>query len=158
VHTSSAWRGACEENLPITGMPTNRTVEKWRDTPGIFPGDEDPERPCVLVVDDDPDLGEMMAQLLRGEGFDTEVAINGQDALDKAHANPPQVILLDMMMPVMDGWTFLAHQRKDAALAIIPVIVLSAVPPARLANVGAAATLQKPFDLNELLATLRAHC
>jgi CheY-like chemotaxis protein len=98
----------------------------WRDTQRIVLGAEHSMRPRVLVVDDDPDLCEMMAHLLTGEGFATEVASNGQDALDKAHANPPQVILLDMMMPVMDGWTFLAHQRNDAALAVIPVIVLSA--------------------------------
>ena len=65
----------------------------------------------VLIVDDDPDLREMMAMLLAEEGFDTEVASNGQDALDKARARPPRVIVLDMMMPVMDGWTFRAHQR-----------------------------------------------
>jgi CheY-like chemotaxis protein len=114
--------------------------------------------PRVLVVDDDPDLRAMMAQLLTGEGFDTDVASNGQDALDKAHANPPRVIVLDMTMPVMDGWAFRAHQRHDVALAGIPVVVVSAVPPARLRNVGAAAALQKPVCNDELIAAIRAHC
>jgi DNA-binding response OmpR family regulator len=115
-------------------------------------------RPRVLVVDDDADLCEMMAQLLTGEGFDIDIASNGQEALDKAHANPPGVIVLDMTMPVMDGWTFRALQRDDASLAAIPVIVLSALPLARLRKVGAAAAIQKPFHKDELIAAIRAHC
>jgi DNA-binding response OmpR family regulator len=115
-------------------------------------------RPRVLVVDDDADLCEMMAQLLTGEGFDIDIASNGQEALDKAHANPPGVIVLDMTMPVMDGWTFRALQRDDASLAAIPVILLSALPLARLRKVGAAAAFQKPFHKDELIAAIRAHC
>jgi two-component system response regulator QseB len=114
-------------------------------------------RPRVLVVDDDADSCEMMAQLLTGEGFDTEIAFNGMDALDKAHANPPRVIVLDMMMPIMDGWTFLAHHRKTH-LGAIPVIILSAAPPEHLHNVGAAAAFQKPFRTDELIAAIRAQC
>jgi DNA-binding response OmpR family regulator len=115
-------------------------------------------RPRVLIVDDDADLCEMMAQLLTREGFDADVATNGQEALDKAHANPPRVIVLDMTMPIMDGWTFRALQRDDASLAAIPVIVLSALPLARLREVGAAAAFQKPFHKDELIAAIRAHC
>jgi DNA-binding response OmpR family regulator len=115
--------------------------------------------PCrVLVVDDDDNLREMMAQLLTLEGFDAEVAKNGEDALNKAHAYRPSVIVLDMMMPVMDGWAFRAHQRHDAAIATIPVIILSAAPLERLTNVGANAVLQKPFDYDRLVAAVRAHC
>jgi DNA-binding response OmpR family regulator len=112
----------------------------------------------VLIVDDDPDLREMMAMLLAEEGFDTEVASNGQDALDKARAHPPRVIVLDLMMPVMDGWTFRAHQRYDAVLSSIPVVILTAVPVARIRNVGAAAALQKPFDHHQFVSAVRAHC
>jgi DNA-binding response OmpR family regulator len=115
-------------------------------------------RPRVLVVDDDTDLCEMMARMLTSEGFDTDIAINGQQALDKAHANPPGVILLDMTMPVMDGWTFRALQQGDASLAAIPVILVSALPLARLHKVGAAAILQKPFHKDQLIAAIRAHC
>jgi DNA-binding response OmpR family regulator len=112
----------------------------------------------ILVVDDDPDLREMMAQWLACEGFEADVASNGQDALEKAHAHPPRVIVLDLTMPVMDGWTFRARQRDDAALAAIPVVILSAVPVARLTNIDADVALQKPFRREELLSALRAHC
>ena len=134
----------------------NSTVANWHDMrrlcykPSI--------RPRVLIVDDDPHLRELMAQVLTGEGFDTDVASNGQDALDKALDNPPRVIVLDMMMPVMDGWAFRAHQKYCVSLAAIPVVILSGVPLARLRNVGAAATLRKPFDHDELLAAIRALC
>ena len=116
------------------------------------------KRVRVLIVEDDPDLREFMAHRLADAGFDPDVASNGQDALDKAHDNPPRVIVLDMMMPVMDGWAFRAHQRYCITLAAIPVVILSAVPLAQLGNVGAAAALQKPVHENELVAAIRAYC
>jgi DNA-binding response OmpR family regulator len=134
----------------------NSTVANWRDMGRLCY--KRSKRPRVLVVDDDTDLCEMMAQLLAAEGFETDVACNGQDGLDKAHDNPPRVIVLDMAMPVMDGWAFRAHQRYCVTLAPIPVIVVSATAPAHLHNVGAAAALQKPFSKNELIAAIRAHC
>jgi CheY-like chemotaxis protein len=116
-----------------------------------------PVRPRVLVVDDDTDLCEVMAQLLAFEGFETDVARNGQEALEKAHANPPRVIVLDMAMPVMDGWAFRAHQRQCVALAAIPVIIVSAMPLA-VCDAGAVAVLQKPFQKREFIAAVCAVC
>jgi CheY-like chemotaxis protein len=114
----------------------------------------------VLVVDDDPDLREMMAQLLALEGFDASTAANGRDALDRLDAGPiPQVILLDLMMPVMDGQAFRAEQRADPALASIPVVVVSAYRDVeRYADELAAECLAKPVRLDTLLATARRHC
>jgi DNA-binding response OmpR family regulator len=141
----------------MTGTATtNRTVANWHD----------PRRLChtrsrrsrVLIVEDDRDLCELMALLLTGAGFETDVANNGQDAIDQALDNPPRVIVLDMMMPVMDGWAFRAHQRQYVTLATIPVIILSAVPLGRLRNAGAAAAFQKPFHETELIAAVRACC
>ena len=112
----------------------------------------------VLVVDDDPDAREMLSQLLTSEGFVTETACNGQEALDRARVSPPSLIVLDMMMPVMDGWMFCAHRRYDPALAAIPVVILSAAPVNRLQNVGASAVLQKPFEFDDLLSVIRSNC
>ncbi|MQA30893.1 MAG: response regulator [Luteitalea sp.] len=112
----------------------------------------------ILIVDDDPGLREMMAMALAEEGFDTDLAGNGEDALERARARPPCVIVLDMMMPVMDGWMFRAHQRYDPILSSIPVVILTAVPVARLKRVGAAAALQKPFDHQLFISTVHAHC
>ena len=121
----------------------NRTMPNWYDTRRLCY--ERSMRQRILIVEDDPDLREWMAQLLAGQGFDTEVASNGQAALDKALANPPRVIVLDMVMPVMDGWMFRAHQKY-------------CVPIVHLHNVGAAAALQKPVHDDQLIAAIRALC
>jgi CheY-like chemotaxis protein len=113
----------------------------------------------VLVIEDDEGLREMMAQLLTLEGFQTATVANGQEALAYLHASSkPEVILLDLMMPVMDGWEFRRHQQADPALAGVPVIVLSALDQARAANVEAAAFLKKPLDFDRLLDLVRQYC
>jgi CheY-like chemotaxis protein len=83
----------------------------------------------VLIVDDERDVRETLGELLTEEGFSVEAAWNGETALARLEAGfRPDVILLDLMMPVMDGPTFRALQRNHAALANIPVVGLSAVP------------------------------
>jgi CheY-like chemotaxis protein len=113
----------------------------------------------VLIVEDDEDLREMMAQLLMLEGFDAATVANGREALEYLQsATKPDVILLDLMMPVMDGWEFRRHQQADPDLAPVPVIVLSALDPARAANVEATAFLKKPLDFDRLLELVRTYC
>jgi DNA-binding response OmpR family regulator len=113
----------------------------------------------VLIVEDDPDLRQMLTQILTLEGFDTDDVPNGAEALRRLRSGPaPGVILLDLMMPVMDGWTFRSQQLQDAAIADIPVIVLSAAPRERLTGLNAAASLTKPYDLWEMLALVEQHC
>ena len=118
-----------------------------------------PRNPCpVLIVEDDEDLREMMAQLLSIEGFKAATVANGREALAYLHANKPDVILLDLMMPVMDGWEFRRQQKADPDLAHVPVIVLSALDQARAEAVDAAAFLKKPLDFDRLLRLVRQHC
>jgi CheY-like chemotaxis protein len=119
-----------------------------------------PERLCpVLIVEDDADLREMMAQLLSLEGFQTAAVANGREALDYLHdSDRPQVILLDLMMPVMDGWEFRRKQQADPQLASVPVIVLSALDPVRAGSLDVTAFLKKPLDFDHLLALVREHC
>src|SRR5690349_1561300 len=77
----------------------------------------------ILIVEDDADLRDMMAQLLLLEGFDAYAVANGREALDYLHhADAPNLILLDLMMPVMDGWEFRREQQRDPQLAGVPVI------------------------------------
>src|SRR6185503_16608644 len=81
----------------------------------------------VLIVEDDQDLREMMAQLLTLEGYEAATVANGREALDYLHgADRPNLILLDLMMPVMDGREFHRRMEADPALPPVPVIVLSA--------------------------------
>jgi DNA-binding response OmpR family regulator len=112
----------------------------------------------VLIVEDDEDLREMMAHLLTLEGFEAATAANGREALDYLQTSRPELILLDLMMPVMDGWEFRRQQQADPNLAPVPVIVLSALDQARASNVDAAAFLKKPLDFDHLLDLVRAYC
>lgn len=113
----------------------------------------------VLIVEDDDDLRQMMVALLALEGFEPEAARDGEQALSmlRSQARRPCVIVLDMMMPRMDGWEFCRQRALDPSIGDIPVIVLSAAPAERL-QVSAAAVLPKPFDYDRLLRTIRTHC
>jgi CheY-like chemotaxis protein len=110
---------------------------------------------CVLIVDDETDIREAIAELLAEEGYDVEGARDGAEALTKARRCHPSLVLLDLMMPGMNGWEFRAKQRGDPELAAIPVVVLSAL--GRVPGVDAAGFLQKPFELDDLLTAVRVH-
>jgi CheY-like chemotaxis protein len=113
----------------------------------------------VLIVEDDGDLREMMAQMLTLEGFQAVAVANGREALEYLHdSERPDVILLDLMMPVMDGWEFRRQQQADPALAPVPVIVLSALDQMRATSLEAEAFLKKPLDFDRLLSLVRAYC
>jgi CheY-like chemotaxis protein len=113
----------------------------------------------VLIVEDDEDLRDMMAQMLSIEGFVAATVANGQEALAYLRTAPrPNIILLDLMMPVMDGWEFRRRQQADPDIADVPVVVLSALDPARAAVVDAAAFLKKPLDFDRLLQLVRDRC
>jgi CheY-like chemotaxis protein len=106
----------------------------------------------VLVVDDDPDIREVVALVLEDEGFSVETAANGAEALEKMRANPPCGILLDMMMPVMDGAQFLRAWGLEAPSRRVPVVVMSANRKAADAlTLGASDFIAKPFDVDDLL-------
>jgi CheY-like chemotaxis protein len=112
----------------------------------------------VLIVEDDDDLREMMAQLLSLEGFQAAAVANGREALDYLKQGAaPDLILLDMMMPVMDGWEFRRHQKSDPAMAEVPVIILSALDQGRI-EISAEAILKKPLDFDRLLELVRTYC
>jgi CheY-like chemotaxis protein len=119
-----------------------------------------PDRRLVMIVDDDADIREGLADALGAHGYDAVEASNGADALAKLHGDiHPDIILLDIMMPVMDGWAFRSAQSSDPEISDIPVVVLSAHALARGAafEMGVAAFLNKPVRIESLLATLRRH-
>ena len=120
---------------------------------------QSPNHCPILIVEDDRDMREMMAQLLTLEGFRASTAANGRDALEYLQRGDlPDLILLDLMMPVMDGWEFRRLQREDPALANLPVIVLSALDPSRVAEFGETVFLTKPLDFDRLLELVRHYC
>jgi CheY-like chemotaxis protein len=117
--------------------------------------------PHILLVEDDVSTRVAMALVLEFEGYQVVAVENGQQALDHLRrAAPPCVILLDLMMPLLDGWGFRDQQQRDPALAAIPLIVLSGDGSVKhtAAFQEAAGFLQKPVDIDKLLASVRRHC
>jgi len=111
----------------------------------------------ILVVDDDVWARETMAQLLHLEGFAPVTAANGLEALEFLRAGGrAKVILLDLVMPVMDGWTFCEEQQRDPRFAAIPVVVLTATEGSR--TLAATASFRKPFDYPRVINFVRDLC
>src|SRR2546423_69607 len=110
----------------------------------------------ALIVEDDPDIRAVLTVALDSEGYEVQVARHGRDALLTLAEWQPQVILLDLTMPDMNGWEFRQHQLADPALADIPVVVMTAGFNLRAGvdALKATAILPKPFDLDALLALL----
>jgi CheY-like chemotaxis protein len=115
----------------------------------------------VLVVDDDADVREATQLVLENSGYRVLTATDGRQALEvlRTNAERPCVILLDLMMPVMDGWRFRTEQQHDAALAPIPVVVLSGATDMHraAASLSADEHIRKPVSLDRLLATVRRY-
>lgn len=114
------------------------------------------DRQLVLIVDDEQDLLDVTRFVLEGEGFRVETAKNGADALAQLHAGTrPGLVLLDLMMPVMNGWEFLNELAKIPALSSIPIVVLTASGATKIP--GTVEVLHKPIDLGALVATVERH-
>jgi CheY-like chemotaxis protein len=119
------------------------------------------QSPVVLVVEDDVDTRDALCEALGLYGYSAVPAENGQHALDVLRSGSrPCVILLDMMMPVMDGWGFRASQQQDRALSSIPVVCISANPASRHRALGAGCVefLPKPVHIGQLVETIEKYC
>jgi two-component system, chemotaxis family, chemotaxis protein CheY len=130
--------------------PVPRASSVHRDADGASTR----EHATVLVIDDDRDVRELLSEILRTEGYAPAAASNGSEALallDRLEL-PPTAIVLDLMMPVMDGWEFLAHKGRDPRLSAIPVIVISA--SGRGVDGGASLQLEKPFEIDALVRAI----
>jgi CheY-like chemotaxis protein len=116
--------------------------------------------PSVMIVEDDRDTREMLGRFLELEGFTVRLAANGQEALDALEADSGAcVILLDLMMPVMNGWQFRAAQNSDPRLSRIPVVVVTAAgTPEQIPAIQAHAWVSKPVDFDRLLSTIVPLC
>jgi len=114
----------------------------------------------IMVVDDDPNLQEALSDLLESKGYQVTSADNGVAALDLLRrSDAPCLILLDLMMPVMDGHEFLARLTADSALAKIPVVVVTAGRHPQGSTVtGAAEVLYKPFEAERLMKVVQQFC
>jgi CheY-like chemotaxis protein len=116
--------------------------------------------PCVMIVEDDRDTREMLARFLELEGYLVRQAENGERALEELRRDGnTSVILLDLMMPVMNGWQFRSAQENDPEMSRIPVVVVTAAgPQSEIPTISADAWVPKPVDFDKLLATLEPLC
>ena len=118
----------------------------------------------ILIAEDNDDVREALEMALKTVGYMVFTAKNGKDALKKLKSTPtPTLVLLDLMMPVMNGWEFLAAQKADAVFATYPVITLSAVSPSLNAqeiypSIDLEKFMQKPVDLDDLLGKVERFC
>jgi CheY-like chemotaxis protein len=116
-------------------------------------------RRTILVVEDDAGIRESLVECLATEGFDVLPATNGVDGLARLRARRPHLVVLDLVMPVMNGAEFLDAVARDSTLAGVPVLLMTAAMPTpgeRLPPVSG--YLPKPFELDELLEAIERHC
>jgi CheY-like chemotaxis protein len=114
---------------------------------------------CVLIVEDEPDVLEFMELLLQTSGYETMTAPNGREALELMRHRRPCVVLLDLMMPVMNGWEFRERQLAEASIADVPVVCVSAVAdPHRVVERLKAPCLRKPVVFPDLLHEVASAC
>jgi CheY-like chemotaxis protein len=119
------------------------------------------DRHRVLVIEDDPMIRDVLVEVLADHGYEAVGAANGREALDTLAQpdDPPCVILLDLMMPVMDGHSFRQEQLQSPELSDIPVVVISAfVDQTTTDELHADDYLKKPVRLHEVLGAVRRHC
>lgn len=120
-----------------------------------------PDRPCcnsILVVEDDNDIRNSLIEVLELEGYHTEAASNGQEALDLLKTTQkPCLVLLDMMMPIMNGREFLDRVMEDSYLAPMPVLVVSAIADKSDTH-GAIDFVKKPVDIEVILKYVEEFC
>jgi CheY-like chemotaxis protein len=109
----------------------------------------------ILIVDDEFGIVEAIRDFLQDEGYRTAIALNGWQALELMAVEPPILVLLDYMMPVMNGNEVLEKMRSTPALKDIPVVLMSASPPQAWKALPASSFLTKPFGLIDLLSAVR---
>jgi len=118
------------------------------------------KRPLVLVVEDDPALGDVMLTALKDDGLDAKLAHDGDEAMRDVDDLSPSVMVLDLMMPKRDGFSVLRELRADGRISRLPVIVVTAIfgMSERLyaTELGAADYVTKPFELEDLVSRVRA--
>jgi DNA-binding response OmpR family regulator len=108
----------------------------------------------ILIVDDDPAIRDVVSDILEMSDYHVKTARNGAEALDTMRSDRPAAVLLDLMMPVMDGWEFLREYRVQAPASPVPVVVMSAAQDASsdVEELGAQGFLSKPFEIETILA------
>lgn len=120
--------------------------------------DTELRRVGVLIVDDDPDARDLLGALIEKAGYTVQTASNGQEALELLHVVRPELIVLDVCMPIMDGHRFREEQRHHKEWLSIPTIVMTGVDDEPMLDLAVVSTLRKPLKSRELLAIIANYC
>ena len=113
----------------------------------------------ILIVDDDTNVRDFLAQLISDAGYATMTAANGREALEAMRTDPPHIVLLDLQMPVMDGWELRKHQLRDPAIAGVTVIAVTGHHDPRVVTEQLGVRcVSKPIQFSELLLELQQAC
>ncbi len=119
----------------------------------------EPQRKSVLIVEDDPEIRRLLHTVLLRHGYSVMEAPHGEAALQLLAADPlPGVILLDLYLPLMDGWEFRQAQLRDPRLAAVPVVVISAAADVLIEPLDAEQVMKKPLDIPRLLTVVAGFC
>jgi CheY-like chemotaxis protein len=115
--------------------------------------------PCVLIVEDDPDVCEFMSFLMAANGYETLRARNGRDALEVMRKRMPCIVLLDLHMPVMDGWEFRRRQLMDPRAASVPVVAVTAhFDPSAVEHRLGVKCINKPIHIEDVVREVQFAC
>ena len=151
-----------QEGMKRTGAPKaaqreNTAGPRLQERPAEQPRESAAVGPDVLVVEDDRDLQDTIVGILEDEGIRCHGITNAWEAIDWIAAHDPRVVILDMMMPRMNGWEFLEHRKRDPKLAAVPVIVVTAAAQARVEKIPVEEVLVKPVGRTELVSSVRRY-
>jgi CheY-like chemotaxis protein len=122
--------------------------------------DQDAAKRClVAIIEDDAEFRTMLRELLEGEQYQVVALANGAEALEALRGDAlPNVILLDVSMPVMDGFDFLRFRNEDPELAAVPVVLVTNAKPHERPTIGVSDVVRKPIDIDEILFAIRRYC
>lgn len=112
----------------------------------------------MLVIDDDPEARDMLAAIVEKAGYTVTTASNGGEGLDVLRTTPPELIFLDVCMPIVDGHQFRQEQRRHREWLKIPTVVMTGIDDEPMLDVAVEATLRKPVRARDLLAIVARHC
>ncbi|MGH7528948.1 MAG: response regulator [Gemmatimonadales bacterium] len=117
------------------------------------------QRCLVAIVEDDDDFRSLLQEVLEEESYRVVAVANGREAVERLRGSArPDVILLDVAMPVMDGFDFLRRRREDPDLADVPVVLVTNAKPHERPTVGVNAVVRKPIDIDEILFAIKRYC
>jgi CheY-like chemotaxis protein len=131
-----------------------------RERSGTSPAEREAAKRClVAIVEDDSEFRNMLRELLEEEQYRVVAVANGAEALEKLRGETlPNVILLDVSMPVMDGFDFLRFRNEDPQLAAVPVVLVTNAKPHERPTIGVNDVVRKPIDIDEILFAIKRYC